>query len=97
MDELPRPRAAKPVGGHSAGDVLLAARPHRCKASRTPRGVRWTKGTTDRLAVTWGGLRPGLQNLELPRFGGALIRRPSGYGLALTKARKIDTGRRETP
>lgn len=35
--------------------------------------------------------------LKLPRFGGALIRRPSGYGLALTKARKNDTERRETP
>ena len=45
-----------------------------------------------------GGLPHGLHDLKLPRFGGALIRRPSGYGLALpvtaTKPRPGDPHRR---
>ena len=35
-ESTPERGAAKPVGGHSAGDVLLTARPHGCW--RIPRG-----------------------------------------------------------
>jgi len=44
--------AAKPVGGHSAGNVLLAAKPHGCL--RIPRDAN--KGRTVRLTGRPGGL-----------------------------------------